>query len=123
MALYLILMLVSFALEAVLKTIFHRESYFVVFFVTVLIATYECISVCENILAINPNLTFLKDIISVSERMQSQAIKIAEDKIDNLTVKVEPKVEVKTVDEINQQNNSVNYVSKTSYVTLILLLI
>jgi hypothetical protein len=95
--LYLILMGASLAMEMVLKKIFGWENYYVVFFVTLLITTYEFVSICENIYSINPNLTYLKSLIGISNRVRDKAIKYAEDKVDTATINV--KTETKTTTE------------------------
>lgn len=92
-ALYLILMLAAFALEKVFKSIYPWDHFFVVFFVTVLITTYETVSVCENILIVNPNLVFLKSLITLSNKLNTSAIKYAEGKIEKLEPPVEKKDE------------------------------
>ena len=83
LALYMILLLCAFTLEHVFKSIFGWQRFFVVFFVTVLITTYECVSICENILRINPQLFFLKSLIGISNKLNKSAIKFVEKKIDD----------------------------------------
>ena len=81
-ALYLILILSAFALEIVFKSIYPYDHYFIVFFVTVLISSYECVSIMENILIINPSLTFINPLIRLSKRISKATEKSADDKID-----------------------------------------
>ncbi|MBC7425841.1 MAG: phage holin family protein [Bacteroidia bacterium] len=87
--LYIILLGASLSMEMVLKSMFGWEHYYVVFFVTVLITSYECVSIFENIFKINPNLQFLQSLIGLSNRINRTAIKYAEGKIDSVTVVVE----------------------------------
>ena len=82
LCLYLIILVSAFSLEAIIKTIFPWESFFIVFLVTVLISTYELVSIFENIYAINPNLSFLKSLINLSNRLNRKAIDVAEGKIE-----------------------------------------
>lgn len=82
LALYIILILAAFALESVVKTIFNWEKFFVVFFVSLLISIYEVVSICENILIINPSLVFLSSIIKLSKSLNDKAIETAQSKID-----------------------------------------
>ena len=99
-------------MEAVLKSIFGWGSYFVVFLVTILITTYECVSICENILLINPKLTYLKSLNGLSNRMRDATIKYAEDKVDNVKVnissetKTETKIAVEQPLDKKEENNS-----------------
>lgn len=81
LALYLILLVSAFFLEMVFKSIYEWEKFFVVFFVTVLITTYEIVSIFENVQAINPRLTFLTSLIKLSKSTHNSAIKYAEKKI------------------------------------------
>lgn len=86
LGLYLILFLSSFSLEMVIKTIFPWESYFIVFFVTVLISTYEITSICENVFTINPSLSFLTSLIRLSKKLNDKAVEVAEGKIDGADI-------------------------------------
>jgi len=93
LALYLILLLAAFALESIFKSIFLWEKYVIVFFVTVLISTNEAVSIYENILEINPQLTLLKSLIALSKSSNKKAIEIAEKKIEQLEISVVQKLD------------------------------
>ncbi|MBC7424971.1 MAG: phage holin family protein [Bacteroidia bacterium] len=107
LALYLILMLASFVMEAVLKSIFGWESYFVVFLVTILITTYECVSICENILQINPKLTYLKSLIGLSNRMRDATIKYAEDKVESVKVNISTEIKIEVEKPIEKKEEDI----------------
>lgn len=81
-ALYLILLLSAFAFETVFKTMYNWEHFFAVFFVTVLVTSYEMVSICENIIAVNPKFLFLNSIINLSKKISDKTVKNVEDKID-----------------------------------------
>ena len=89
--LYIFLLGASLSMEMVLKNMFDWEQYYVVFFVTVLITSCECVSIFENIFKIDPNLHFLQSLIGISNRINKTAIKYAEGKIDSVTVVIEKK--------------------------------
>ncbi|MDO9374553.1 MAG: phage holin family protein [Ferruginibacter sp.] len=82
LALYLILILAAFFLELVLKSMYQWDKNFIAFLVTMLISTYEMVSICENILIINPNLEFLKGIIKLSKSICNKAMEVARNKVD-----------------------------------------
>lgn len=86
LALYLVILVAAFLLEIIFKTVFTWESYFIVFFVSVLISTYELISIFENVHTIDPSLTFLKSLINLSHKLHKRAIKVAEEKVDDSTI-------------------------------------
>lgn len=51
---------------------------------TMLIGTYELSSIMENLLAINPNLVFIKSLIKLTDKLGDKTISVAEDKIEKL---------------------------------------
>jgi phage-related holin len=89
-ALYLILILSAFILEMIFKSMYNWDKFFVVFFVSTLISSYEAVSICENILRINPKLTFLNSLIRLSQRVSKTAIDSADKKIDVIEGENEP---------------------------------
>lgn len=104
LALYLILLIAAFCLETVFKSIYEWDKFFVVFFVTVLITTYETVSIFENIQVINPKLSFLTSLIKLSKSLNQSAIKYAEKKIQNVELPSDEKKE-----EINNTNQIEDY--------------
>jgi hypothetical protein len=69
---------------------YNWDKFFVVFFVSTLISSYEAVSICENILRINPKLTFLNSLIRLSQRVSKTAIDSADKKIDVIEGENEP---------------------------------
>ena len=83
-ALYLILILSAFILEMVFKSMYQWDKFFIVFFVTTLISSYEAVSICENILKINPSLTFINSFIRLTKRINKSSIDTVDNKIDEI---------------------------------------
>ncbi len=72
--LYLIIMVSTFILESVIRTGIELETYWLVMVATTLISTYEFSSIVENLLVINPNLTFLKRLQKISNNMANKTV-------------------------------------------------
>jgi hypothetical protein len=51
---------------------------------TTLIGTYELSSIFDNLYVINPNLTFLKSLIKLSDKLRDKTISVADNKIEKL---------------------------------------
>ena len=83
--LYNLLMISVFILEIVIKTAVNYSAFYMVLIATVLISTYELSSILENILVINPNLSFISKLINLSNKIQESTIDVAEEKIDNIS--------------------------------------
>ncbi|MDQ2718253.1 MAG: phage holin family protein [Bacteroidota bacterium] len=83
-ALYLILILSGFLLESIFKSIFPYQNYYIGCIITTLICSYESVSVMENILIIDPELTFLTALIRLAKRISNMTIKTADDKLDKM---------------------------------------
>lgn len=97
-ALYLILILSAFMLGSILKSIYPYQHFFIVFFIAILISSYECVSICENILRINPSLTFINSFINLSNRITKSAVDSVDKKIDVLEGE-------ETKDELKEKSN------------------
>jgi len=83
-ALYLILILSAFILEMVFKSMYQWDKFFIVFFVTTLISSYEAVSICENILKINNKLNFIIFFIRLTKRINKYYIDTVDNKIDEI---------------------------------------
>lgn len=59
---YNTLILVIWVMEKMVKESFEYDSFYAVMLVCVFIASYECSSLLENMLRINPNYTFLNKV-------------------------------------------------------------
>ena len=88
----MILIIAGFFLDYILKTVFPWQAYYVVFFISILIASYELISIFENLQTVNPKLRFLASLIALSKKVNDKALKIAERKIDEADITAEQKV-------------------------------
>lgn len=108
-ALYMVLILVAFVMASTLKTIFPYDGWYIPAFVTILIASYEAVSICENILAINTKLTFIKSFIKLTNTFSDKTINNASKAIDNIELKVdEIKQETKNLkEEIKYNSDSI----------------
>jgi hypothetical protein len=82
--LYIIMLIAVFILEGLAKSVFTYTPYYFVFFAAFMISCYELISIFENILVLNPNLTFIQPLITLTNKMSSKATETAEKKIDSL---------------------------------------
>ena len=81
--------------------------FFVIFFVTILISTYELVSIFENIFVINSKLSFLPYLINFSNKLNKKAIsysggKIVGAEINGIDIKTE--ITVKNKDEQSNHN-------------------
>lgn len=90
-SLYMILVIAGFFLDYILKTVFPWESYYVVFLISILISSYELVSIFENLQTLNPKLRFLASLIALSKKVNDKALKIAERKIDEADITTEQK--------------------------------
>jgi len=81
----IILLPASFSLKLVIKP-FSHGNHFLILLISVLILTYELVSIFENIYSINPNLFFLTSLIRLSKKLNKKAIEVAEGKIDGADV-------------------------------------
>ncbi|NNV57209.1 phage holin family protein [Limnovirga soli] len=82
--LYSMLMFSVFILEYKLKTMVSYDPQFMLFTVTFLVASYECISVVENIYTIYPKMAILKTVMRLIGKLQDKVVEKAENAIDNL---------------------------------------
>lgn len=83
--LYNLLMLSVFVIESVLKAGFDYSKYYMVMIATMLICTNELVSIFENVLKINPNLTFVTSLIKLTNQVQETTVNTAEKKIEDLS--------------------------------------
>lgn len=83
--LYNVLMLSVFALEMIIKTAVEYKAFYLVLISSMMIGTYELSSIVENLILINPNLSFLKSILKMSNKIHDKTIEVAEKKIDEVT--------------------------------------
>jgi hypothetical protein len=58
-ALYLVLLVASFILGKVMQNVLSFEKFYLTWILTLLISVYEITSIIENMISINPNLSFL----------------------------------------------------------------
>lgn len=85
--LYVVMLIAVFILEGLAKSVFTYTPYYFVFIAAFMIACYELISIFENILVLNPNLTFIQPLITLTNKLSSKAQDTAESTISNTDAK------------------------------------
>lgn len=80
--LYLLLMIAVFLTDMLLKTVLNLELFYLTFFVSFLIAIYECSSITENIYNIRPDIPILASLVGIFNKMQTKTITSMENKTD-----------------------------------------
>lgn len=83
--LYVLVLIAVFVFEGLTKQIINYSAYYFVFFASFLICSYELVSILENVVSINPNLTFIKPIINLVNKMQTKSISKADKMVDELS--------------------------------------
>jgi hypothetical protein len=84
--LYIVMLIAVFILEGLAKSVINYTPYYFVFLASFMIACYECISIGENVFVLNPNLLFLKPMISLFGKLQDKAVSTAENTINTTDV-------------------------------------
>ncbi len=87
-ALYLVILISIFTLDVVLKSILPVESFYLSAIVTFLISTYECTSILENVLVINPNIPFIKPLVKVFNKMGDKTVDNLDKRVDDIAGKI-----------------------------------
>ncbi|RYF96301.1 MAG: hypothetical protein EOO00_03045 [Chitinophagaceae bacterium] len=90
---YNLLMVSVFILEYIIKKAIGYDNYWLVLMTTTLIGTYELSSIFENLYVINPNLTFLKSLIKLSDKLRDKTISVAEGSIEKLDENISKKTD------------------------------
>jgi len=85
--LYIVMLIAVFILEGIAKSVINYSHYYFVFLASFMIACYEIISIFENVLVINPSLTFIQPLINLTNKLSSKAQDTAESTISNADVK------------------------------------
>jgi hypothetical protein len=97
--LYIVMLIAVFILEGLAKSVINYTPYYFVFLASFMISCYELISIGENVFVLNPDLSFLKPLISLVGKLQDQAISTAQKTISDTDVsKLIKKNESKTED-------------------------
>lgn len=84
--LYILIMIAVFVLETVAKSVIKYTAFYFVSFAAFSISCYELISILENIISINPKLTFVTSFINLTNRLQTTATDKANKAIDDVKV-------------------------------------
>ena len=82
--LYNLLMISVFIIEKVLKSVIIYSKFYFVMIATMMISTNELVSICENILKINPRLLFVNKVINLTNQVQDETVNTAEKKIQDV---------------------------------------
>lgn len=79
--LYVLMLIAVFILEKIMKNIFTYQEYYFVFLAAFLISSYEVVSIFENVLSINPKLTFIRGLIKLTNKLSDKAMEDSDDKV------------------------------------------